>query len=137
MGEIMLSTRQHSMVFVTCAAAALLAGMGHAWGQIFKEAGPSIVLGTPGLANSADLPEIDQDPTKMPTNGSISGAIQALVISPVDKNLWLAGSPSGGIFRSTDAGKTWTATTDNLRDLFISNISFDLTDLTGKRLIAS
>lgn len=133
----MLSTRQRSMVFVTCAAAALLAGMGDAWGQSFKEAGPSIVLGTPGLANSADLPATDQDPTKMPINGSISGAIQALVISPVDKNLWLAGSPSGGIFRSTDAGKTWTATTDNLRALFISNISFDLTDLTGKRLIAS
>ncbi|MEQ9425201.1 MAG: T9SS type A sorting domain-containing protein [Cyclobacteriaceae bacterium] len=42
--------------------------------------------------------------------GNVAGRTRALVIDPTDatQNTWLAGTASGGIWKTTDAGQTWT-----------------------------
>ncbi len=133
----MTRTQKRAALLAACAATALLAQTDYAQAQAFKAAGPSTLVGPGYFANGADLPATDQDPTQPPKFGTASGAVQALAINPFNKDIWLAGSTNGGIFRSTDGGKTWTATTDNLSSLAIGSISFDLTDPTGNRVVAS
>ncbi len=51
--------------------------------------------------------------------GNVAGRTRALLVDPDDasKNTWYAGSASGGIWKTTDAGATWTNLTDALPNL--------------------
>ncbi|MCL3779741.1 T9SS type A sorting domain-containing protein [Prolixibacteraceae bacterium JC049] len=51
--------------------------------------------------------------------GNVSGRTRGLVIDPDDatKNTWITGSVGGGIWRTTDAGESWTNLTPNLPNL--------------------
>lgn len=51
--------------------------------------------------------------------GNVPGRTRALIIDPADatRNTWIAGSASGGIWRSTNAGVSWTNLTPNLPNL--------------------
>lgn len=42
--------------------------------------------------------------------GNVGGRTRALIVDPDDatSNTWFAGSASGGIWKTTDAGQTWT-----------------------------
>jgi photosystem II stability/assembly factor-like uncharacterized protein len=56
--------------------------------------------------------------------GMTSGRINTVAISPNNANLFLIGSATGGIFRSTDGGANFTPTTENQVDLAVSSIAF-------------
>ena len=56
--------------------------------------------------------------------GVTSGRVSAIAVSPTNANLILAGSPTGGIWRSTDGGANFTAVADNLADVSIGSIAF-------------
>jgi photosystem II stability/assembly factor-like uncharacterized protein len=57
-----------------------------------------------------------------------TGRVKALAISPQDPNVVLAGSSSGGIWRSIDAGATFTPVSDHHADLSIGAIAFAPSD---------
>ena len=60
-----------------------------------------------------------------PNNGGFtSGRINAIAISPTNAQIVLIGSASGGIWRSTDGGTTFTPVTDNQVDLAVGTIAF-------------
>jgi len=48
----------------------------------------------------------------------------SLAVSPADPNLILAGSSSGGVWRSTNGGEQWTPVSDGHADLSIGAIAF-------------
>jgi hypothetical protein len=94
--------------------------------QIFVPQGPAPSAGDRIVVGSADNPP----------NGTVVGAIQAVVADPVDPNTFYVGSPNGGIWKTTDGGKAWTPLTDNQASLSIASLSLDPTDPTRKTLIA-
>ncbi len=56
--------------------------------------------------------------------GNTSGRINAIAISPLDSQLVLVGSSSGGIWRSTDGGMNFKPVTDDQVDLSVGSIAF-------------
>lgn len=57
----------------------------------------------------------------------IGGRVVCLAIDPTNNNNLWAGSASGGIWRSTNAGTSWTSVTTNLPVLGVSSIIVDPT----------
>lgn len=110
-------------------------GLGHA--QSFVPAGPGTESGPYFLLNGADNPQAGQPTNTAPYFATQSGAIQSIAVNPFDSKLMLASSPSGGIFRSTDGGQSWSAVTASQGSLAVSDISFDPTDPTGMTVVAS
>lgn len=64
-----------------------------------------------------------------PDNG-IGGRILTLAIDPSNRNRLFAGSASGGIWRSTNGGSSWTNVVTNLPVLGVSSIIIDPTTPT-------
>lgn len=62
--------------------------------------------------------------------GNIPGRTRALAVFPNDpaKNSWLAGGAGGGIWKTINAGSSWTNLTPNLPNLAISDIAFSLSN---------
>ncbi|MBI4850590.1 MAG: hypothetical protein HY819_02070 [Acidobacteria bacterium] len=61
----------------------------------------------------------------VPNNwGVTSGRINAVALSPLDPQIVLVGASTGGVWRSSDGGKTFTPVTDNQVDLAVSSIAF-------------
>src|SRR5215831_3632771 len=56
--------------------------------------------------------------------GPTSGRVSAIAVSPTNANLVLIGSPTGGIWRSTDGGANFTAVADDLTQISIGSIAF-------------
>ena len=56
--------------------------------------------------------------------GAATGRVKALAVSPANPGLVLAGSSSGGIWRSTDGGRNFTPVSDNHADLAVGAIAF-------------
>lgn len=63
-------------------------------------------------------------PTDIPTNGG-AGRINCIAFHPTNTNVVLVGAPSGGLWKSTDGGSTWSSSTDTLATLGVSAIAFD------------
>ncbi|MDH3795976.1 MAG: hypothetical protein OER83_03790, partial [Flavobacteriaceae bacterium] len=57
-----------------------------------------------------------------------TGRINAVAVDPNDPNRWYAGAPAGGIWRSDDAGSTWTNLFDNFLQIGVSGIAIDPND---------
>ncbi|MEO9570879.1 MAG: GEVED domain-containing protein [Polaribacter sp.] len=53
------------------------------------------------------------------------GRITAMAIEPVEQKLIFAGSESGGVFRSKDAGTSWVALSDQLDNMFVFALAID------------
>jgi autotransporter-associated beta strand protein len=114
------------------AAASLAPSAGLAQVQInqtFNLQGPSPSIGPSSVVQSGDIPGSTPQ-------GSVAGAVQAVVTDPNDVNTIYAGTPGGGIWATHDGGATWKALTDNQASLSIYSLSLDPTDPSGKTLIA-
>lgn len=53
------------------------------------------------------------------------GRMNYVAFHPNDPNIIFAGAPAGGLWRSFDAGASWTTNTDDLPTLGVSSIAFD------------
>ncbi|MBC8485913.1 MAG: PKD domain-containing protein [Bacteroidetes bacterium] len=53
------------------------------------------------------------------------GRINAVAFHPTDPDIVFIGAPSGGLWKTEDAGGTWTSTTDNLPTLGVSSMIVD------------
>jgi photosystem II stability/assembly factor-like uncharacterized protein len=60
--------------------------------------------------------------------GNVGGRTRAIVIDPTDPNTMYAAGVTGGIWKSTNAGASWTVTDDLLPNLAVSTIAMDPTD---------
>jgi photosystem II stability/assembly factor-like uncharacterized protein len=62
--------------------------------------------------------------------GNVGGRTRALVIDPKDTSgdTWLAGSVSGGVWRTEDAGKNWVCITPDIPNLAIGCIAISEAD---------
>lgn len=81
----------------------------------------------PGVAPTRQWRSIGPKPTTsyFPTNWSLtSGRINTIAVSPSDSNIVLIGAAVGGIWRSTDAGATFTPVSDSQVDLAVGSIAF-------------
>ena len=60
--------------------------------------------------------------------GNVGGRVRALVIDPRNPEVMFAGAATGGIWKTTDAGRSWTPLTDTLSNLAIFTLVADPTD---------
>ncbi len=56
---------------------------------------------------------------------NVGGRVRAICFDKTRQNVIYAGGVSGGIFKSVDAGGSWTPINDQLRNMIISSISID------------
>jgi photosystem II stability/assembly factor-like uncharacterized protein len=56
------------------------------------------------------------------------GRINCIGFHPTDPNTFWVGSPAGGLWKTTDGGKTWATYTDNLPVLGVTSIAVDYTN---------
>lgn len=56
------------------------------------------------------------------------GRVNVIVQDPINVNIYYAGAPAGGIWKSTDSGNTWTPLSDNLPQIGVSGIAIDPTN---------
>lgn len=56
------------------------------------------------------------------------GRINAIAVDPNDDNVWYTGAPAGGIWKTTDAGATWTPLFDEFPQIGVSGIAIDAND---------
>ncbi len=67
-----------------------------------------------------EIPNIDNDG---PDNGL--GRLNCVTVHPTDSNKIFVGAASGGLWKSTNGGTTWSSNTDNLGSLGVSSIVID------------
>ncbi|HTY10003.1 MAG TPA: T9SS type A sorting domain-containing protein [Bacteroidota bacterium] len=60
--------------------------------------------------------------------GNIGGRVRSIVIDPLNSSIILAGSVSGGIWKTTDGGASWSPKTDGQDNLAISSMVVDPTN---------
>ena len=81
------------------------------------------------LADNSDWQPVG--PVTHTNTGSWSsgqGRVNAIAVDPNDANTWYIGAPAGGIWKSTDAGATWSPLSDELPQIGVSGIAIDYND---------
>lgn len=66
-----------------------------------------------------------EGPSTTPGGYNGLGRLNCMAFHPTDANTFWVGSPSGGLWKTTDAGSTWTTNTDDLPVLGVSDIAID------------
>ena len=56
------------------------------------------------------------------------GRVNVVVIDPNNPNIYYAGAPAGGIWKSTDSGSSWSPLVDHLPQIGVSGIAIDPTN---------
>ncbi|MBL0329122.1 MAG: T9SS type A sorting domain-containing protein [Bacteroidetes bacterium] len=64
----------------------------------------------------------------VPTNGGGAGRLNCVAFHPTNPNIIWVGSPAGGLWKSINAGLSWTTATDNLPTLGVNDIAIDPTN---------
>jgi photosystem II stability/assembly factor-like uncharacterized protein len=77
-----------------------------------------------GVASAVAVEWNDLGPAPIRT-GPFAGRVPAIAISPVNGDLWFAGGCDSGVWRSSDAGLTWTALTDHMPTTSIGALAID------------
>lgn len=68
-------------------------------------------------------------PHNVPTNGGGAGRVNCVRFDPANPNIVYAGTPAGGVWKSTNGGSGWTMwNTDGLSSLGVSDIAIDPTN---------
>ncbi|HYO99254.1 MAG TPA: carboxypeptidase regulatory-like domain-containing protein, partial [Pyrinomonadaceae bacterium] len=57
--------------------------------------------------------------------GNVGGRTRALIINPNDANIMYAAGVAGGIWKSTDAGASWTPLDDFMPNIAVTTLAFD------------
>lgn len=57
-----------------------------------------------------------------------TGRLNVMAVDPGNQNIWYAGAPAGGIWKSTDSGQSWTNLFDNFLQIGVSGIAIDPND---------
>ena len=57
-----------------------------------------------------------------------TGRINQMAIDPSNDQIWYAGAPSGGLWKSTDAGQNWIPVFDEFPQIGVSGIAIDKED---------
>src|SRR5262249_18703699 len=57
--------------------------------------------------------------------GNLGGRTRALVVNPSNPNVMYAGGVSGGVWKTTNAGASWTAMADLLPNIAINSLAMD------------
>jgi len=97
--------------------------------QQFISLGPAPSIGPLDTVGSGDLDGGN--------SGTVTGAVQAILAhEALGRDTMFVGATNGGIWRTVDGGNTWTPLTDNAHSLSIGSLDLDVTDPTGKTLIA-
>lgn len=65
--------------------------------------------------------------------GNVPGRTRALLAVPGTSGTWIAGAATGGLWKTTNSGSTWTEKNDNLTTLPIAELA---TDNAGTRIYA-
>lgn len=108
--------------------AALGAGSGPSvLAQSFVSQGPALSYGETGTVQSADVTS---------RTGTVSGAIQSIVVDPVNVGTMYIGAVNGGVWKSQNGGESWTPLTDKQLSLSIASLTMDPTDTTGQKIYA-
>ena len=94
--------------------------------QSFVPQGPNASSGNLFTVQSGDLPP----------NGTVAGALGAVVASPTDAKTLYVSSPNGGIWKTTNGGASWAALTSTQASLSVASLALDPTDRSGQTLIA-
>jgi autotransporter-associated beta strand protein len=107
----------------TTRATLLVAALGSLWAtaalaQTFVPMGPSPGFGPTTTIQSADAPP----------NGTVSGAVQAIVTDPTNPNTMYIGATNGGVWVTRNGGASWAPLSDNQRSLSIASLSVDPTN---------
>lgn len=115
--------------FVRWGLAAVLAvgGGPAAIAQSFVSMGPASSYGETGTVQSADVTS---------HTGTVSGAIQSIVVDPVNAGTMYIGAVNGGVWKSQNGGASWTPLTDKQLSLSIASLTMDPTDATGQKIYA-
>lgn len=61
--------------------------------------------------------------TVVPSNGGGAGRLNCIRFDPSNSNFIYAGAPAGGLWKSTNAGTSWTTTTDLLPSLGVNDVA--------------
>lgn len=57
-----------------------------------------------------------------------TGRVNSMAVDPNNSNIWYAGAPAGGIWKSIDAGTSWVNLFDNFLQIGVSGIAIDPND---------
>src|SRR3990170_3298004 len=97
--------------------------------QQFISLGPGPSIGPLDTVGSGDL--------NGGNSGTVTGAVQAILFDEaLGRNTMFVGATNGGIWRTVDGGNTWRPLTENAHSLSIGSLDLDVTDGTGRTLIA-
>jgi autotransporter-associated beta strand protein len=102
---------------VVAFAFAVLAFAPAAFSQTFVSQGPAPSIGPAATVQSGDGPDGQ--------TGTVSGAVQAIVVSPTDAGTMYIGAVNGGVWATHNGGASWTPLGDNQRSLSISSLAMD------------
>ncbi len=64
----------------------------------------------------------------IPADGGGAGRLNCIRFHPNNQNTIYVGAPSGGLWKTTNGGLTWSTNTDGLPSIGISDIAIDATD---------
>ncbi|MDP1961653.1 MAG: hypothetical protein Q8K93_05570 [Reyranella sp.] len=122
-GTLSIRTRATTMALLALFGAAFATA---AVAQNFIPQGPAPSFGPFREIQSNDAPP----------NGTVGGAIQAVLPHPTDANTMYVGGVNGGVWVTRNGGTSWTPLSDKERSLSIASLAFDPTDAARGTLIA-
>jgi len=107
----------------TTGSTLLVAALASLWAtaalaQTFVPQGPSPSFGPTATIQSGDAPP----------NGTVAGAVQAIVTDPTNPNTMYIGAVNGGVWVTRNGGASWAPLSDNQRSLSIASLAVDPTN---------
>ena len=82
------------------------------------------------VASRADLKSLAPEQQRLGTwtwlgPGNIGGRTRSIIFNPQDPNVMYAGAVTGGVFKSTNAGQSWTPVTDLIAHVSVSSLAME------------
>ena len=117
------------MLALGCAGFAVAQGTATKKTKSAASAPPAGGAVAPPAANSTNWTFIGPRPTRTNTDlGFVTGRVTAIAVDPNNADTVYIGGAQGGVWKSTDAGATWTALGDTQASLAIGALAIDPTN---------